>query len=70
MQPLGRDVQQIELAVAQRAWTRRASAPSSEELRTAARTPAGRSASTWSFISEMSGDTTMAMPGRTSAGSW
>jgi hypothetical protein len=33
-------------------------------------TPAASSASTWSFISAMSGDTTTDSPGRTTAGSW
>ena len=49
------------------ASTRRASAGSSEELYAAAATPLARSASTWSFINEMSGDTTMPVPGRSIA---
>ncbi len=32
-------------------------------MRHAAATPLARNASTWSFISEMSGDTTIAVPG-------
>ncbi len=41
-----------------------------EELRNSARTPASRSAATWSCISAMSGDTTTPTPSRTSAGIW
>ena len=47
-------------------WSR----PSSVELRKAARTPSWRSASTWSCISAISGETTMPVPSRSSAGTW
>ena len=47
-----------------------ASPGGSAELSAAARTPAWRSASTWSFISAISGETTTPIPGRSSAGSW
>jgi small basic protein len=40
------------------------------ELYIAARTPLASSESTWSFISEIRGETTIASPGRCSAGSW
>ena len=43
---------------------------SCDELRKAARTPACSSASTWSCISAMSGETTTPTPGRSSAGIW
>jgi hypothetical protein len=39
-------------------------------LTVAAGTPQARRASTWSFISEMSGDTTRVSPGRHIAGTW
>jgi len=50
--------------------TAAASPQARPELSAAARTPAWRSASTWSFISAISGDTTTPTPGRSSAGSW
>jgi hypothetical protein len=42
----------------------------SVELRKAARTPSCSSASTWSCISAISGETTMPVPSRNSAGIW
>ncbi len=42
----------------------------SEELMSAAGMPRASRASTWSFISAISGLTTMVEPGRQSAGSW
>jgi hypothetical protein len=42
----------------------------SVELRNVAGIPASVSASTWSFISAISGDTTSVSPGCSSAGSW
>jgi len=50
--------------------TRRTSSRVSVELRYSARTPFSRSASTWSCISAISGDTTTPVPGRTSEGIW
>ena len=68
-EPLGRDVEQVELARPQlREHLAASSAAPSDELRQAAATPLARSASTWSFISEMSGETTIAVPGSSSAG--
>jgi hypothetical protein len=70
-QPLRRDVEQVELAGQQRALDRaRTSSAVSVELRKAARTPSFRSAPTWSCISAISGETTMPVPGRSSAGIW
>ena len=46
------------------------SASVSDELRKVAATPFAVSASTWSFISAISGEITTVSPGRTSAGSW
>ena len=68
-QALGRDIEQVEPAV-ERARARRARAApaSSVELRKAARTPAWRSASTWSCMSAMSGEITTPVPARASAG--
>jgi len=40
------------------------------EFRKAARTPSSRSASTWSCISAISGDTTTPVPSRSSDGTW
>ena len=42
----------------------------SEELMNSAAIPSARSASTWSYISAISGETTTPVPGRTSAGIW
>jgi hypothetical protein len=42
----------------------------SDELMKVAGTPAAASASTWSFISEISGLTTRVSPGRSIAGTW
>ncbi len=68
---LGRDVEQVEVAGPQIAQDAEPPRPgASEELRHAAATPLARNASTWSFMSEMSGETTIAMPGRCSAGIW
>jgi hypothetical protein len=50
--------------------TARASPASSDELRKAAFTPSWRSAATWSCISAISGETTTAVPSRSSAGNW
>jgi hypothetical protein len=66
-QPLGRDVEEVELAGGERALDARAARASSDELRYAARTPAWPSAATWSCISAMSGETTTAQPSRSSA---
>ena len=68
--PLGRDVDRSSRPPPRSDSTRRATPGSSDELYDAARTPLARSASTWSFISEMSGDTTMPVPGRSMAGIW
>jgi hypothetical protein len=46
------------------------SRPSSVELRNVARTPSCFSAATWSCMSAISGETTSAVPSRSSAGSW
>ncbi len=46
------------------------SAEPSVEFTKVAGTPAASSASTWSFISEMSGETTRVTPGRSMAGTW
>jgi hypothetical protein len=54
-EPLGGDVQQVELT---------------GEVRLLARTPLATSASTWSCMSAMSGLTTSPVPGRTRAGTW
>ena len=40
------------------------------ECSASAATPASRSAFTWSSIKATSGDTTIAVPGRTKAGTW
>ena len=48
---------------------RAASSGAIEELRKVAGTPAATSASTWSFMSAMSGETTSVRPERMSAGS-
>ncbi len=70
-QPLRRDVEQIELPRRERALDPRATpAPGSDELSAAARTPACVSAATWSCISAISGETTTAVPSRSSAGIW
>ena len=59
-QPLGRDVEQVELAArAARARSRAPASRVSVELRNAARTPSSASAPTWSCISAISGETTM-----------
>jgi hypothetical protein len=69
-QAFGRDVEQVVVAVEQAALDRAACRAASEELRKAARTPSCCSASTWSCISAISGDTTMPVPRRSSAGTW
>jgi hypothetical protein len=48
--------------------TAAASPAASPEFSVAARTPACRRASTWSFINAISGETTTPSPGRSSAG--
>ena len=70
-QPLGRHVEQVELAgqrsgARPRAW----SWPSRLEFRNSAATPSSASAATWSCISAMSGETTTPVPGRRIAGIW
>ena len=47
----------------------RDSCAASDEFKNVAATPPARSASTWSFINAMSGETTTVSPGRVSAGS-
>ena len=70
-QALGRDIEEVELAGLQLPLDRAGLAgASSVELRNAARTPACRSAATWSCISAISGETTMPVPSRSSAGIW
>ena len=69
-QALRRDVEQVELAGANARSTACCSGQLCEELRKAARTPASFSASTWSCMSAMSGETTTPVPARTSAGIW
>ena len=69
-EPLGREVQQVELAGQQAALGLAALLQPWVELRNAARTPSADSASTWSCIRAMSGETTTPVPGRTSAGTW
>ena len=59
---LGRDVQQLELAARSSRMRVARSSPSSVELSTAARKPSRSSASTWSFISEISGEITSTVP--------
>ena len=60
---LGRDVEQLQLAAAELLQPLRAAPSSSSvELSTAARKPFRSSASTWSFISEMSGEMTSTVP--------
>ena len=61
-QPLGRHVQQPQPARRTSSATRRRSAADSVLLANAAGTPQVRRASTWSFISEISGETTTASP--------
>lgn len=70
LQPLRRQVQQVELA---RDELRLDDPPLVEVLRgveEARLTPAVRSASTWSCMRAMSGEMTMPVPFRTSAGIW
>ena len=68
---LGRHIDEVEPAFAQRPLDAASrSRPSIAELRAAARTPFWTSAATWSCISAISGETTTAAPGRTSAGTW
>ena len=70
-QPLGREVEQTQLARGAAGRARAAfSAGSLLELRLPAATPAALSARTWSRISAISGETTSVRPGRASAGSW
>ena len=70
-QPLGRDVEQVELAGQQAPLDGAATRLRVERrVEAAARTPACRSAATWSCISAISGETTMPVPSRSSAGSW
>jgi hypothetical protein len=69
-QPLRGDVEQVQLAVEQPLLHGLLLIGISEEFRKAARTPSWRSASTWSCISAISGETTMPVPGRSSAGIW
>ncbi len=67
---LGRHVEQAQLAQPRGpAARRRARRPASIECNAAARMPRRSNSSTWSFISEMSGDTTSVVPGSISAGS-
>jgi len=61
-QPLGRHVQEIQLARDERALDRVGRARVEVELRNAARTPSCVNAATWSCISAISGDTTMPCP--------
>ena len=70
-QPLGRDVEQVELARDEAPLDDRPAAGRSRlEFRTSAATPSSARAVTWSCISAMSGETTIAVPGRASAGIW
>ena len=69
-QPLGRQVEQVELAGEVGRLDRAAFGGVWVELRNAARTPSAASASTWSCISAISGEMTTPVPGRTSAGTW
>jgi hypothetical protein len=64
-QPLRRGVEQAEFAVVQTAQTlSRDSSAASEEFRNVAAMPLACSASTWSFISAISGETTTVRPSR------
>jgi len=69
-QALRSDVEQVELAAQQAALHLARSLALRLELRKAAFTPSWMSASTWSCISAISGDTTMPTPCRSSAGIW
>jgi hypothetical protein len=75
VQPLGRDIQQRDGAGLQaQLHVLGLASQSSVEFRKAAGTPASSSAPTWSCISAISGDTTMATPWparwRAMAGTW
>ena len=62
-QPLGRDVQQLELAALEPREAPRRSARSSDELMNVASMPLSCSSRTWSCISAISGEITMQTPG-------
>jgi hypothetical protein len=70
VEALRRDVEQAQRAVAQPGPTARASSALSELSSRAAAIPRARSASIWSFISAISGETTTVTPSSSSAGSW
>ena len=68
-QRLGREIQQLQAAATGfRSATRRFSSSESVLLTAAAATPLSTRASTWSFINEMSGETTTASPSIAKAG--
>src|ERR1051325_9837864 len=67
-QPLRRDIQQPVLAALQAAPAL-ARCRSNVEFKNVAAIPLVCSASTWSFINEINGDTTIVSPSRKSAGS-
>ena len=69
-QPLGRQVQQVEVAGDVRLLDLAAFRGVWVELRNAARTPSAASADTWSCISAIRGEITTPVPGRTRAGTW
>ena len=71
VEALRRDVEQAQLAAAQPLGDV-AQPPSSERLESmrAAGTPSAASASIWSFMSAISGETTTVTPSSSSAGSW
>ena len=63
LQPLGRGVDELEARPRRTAGTRaRRSSGSRLELRKVARRPTRAMASTWSFMSAMSGETTSTVP--------
>ena len=62
MQPLGREVEQVELALRSGGSTARRFAASCVELRKAARTPTAASASTWSCMRAIRGEMTTPVP--------
>jgi len=70
LQALGRDVDELALAPTDLRHLRRSSRAVSVELRVAASTAASLRCSCWSFMSAMSGETTITGPSRKIAGSW
>ena len=67
-QTLRRDIEQLVFSIAQTPQRPHLHSCLSEEFRNVAAMPLACSASTWSFISEINGETTTVNPGRASAG--